>query len=393
VRKIFGVALGILAAIGGFVDIGDIVFNTTTGAAFGYQMVWIVALGAIGIIFMSEMCGRIAAVTRRPVFDAVRDRFGAGAGLAALGASTGVNLLTCVAEIGGLALVLQLLFGSPYRALLLVAGAMVLVSIWVLPFQWIERVYGFGGLLLITFTVAALDIGVDWGRLAHGFVPHVEHTHSYLIWAYFAVGLFSATLMPYEIYFYSSGALEDEWKAPDDLRMNAITSIIGYGLGAFLSVSLIAVSAELFMPAGIEPEFLGTVAVAALSPLGQVGLLCGLGGILFAVGGAAIDTALSGAYTIAQFCGWPWGTFTRPRRAARFTFVWVIFVLAAVLVDLSGVDPIQVTEYSVIFGVVAMPLSYLPVVLVAHDRDLMGQYASGGPFARRSHGSTSCSSS
>jgi hypothetical protein len=47
-------------------------------------------------------------------------------------------------------------------------------------------------------------------------VPHVEHTHSWLIWGYFAVGLFSATLMPYEIYFYSSGAIEEGWQAPED---------------------------------------------------------------------------------------------------------------------------------------------------------------------------------
>ena len=31
-KNIFGVALGILAAIGGFVDIGDIVFNVAAGA-------------------------------------------------------------------------------------------------------------------------------------------------------------------------------------------------------------------------------------------------------------------------------------------------------------------------------------------------------------------------
>ena len=32
-KKIFEIALGILAAIGGFVDIGDIVFNVAAGAS------------------------------------------------------------------------------------------------------------------------------------------------------------------------------------------------------------------------------------------------------------------------------------------------------------------------------------------------------------------------
>ncbi len=54
-KNIFGVALGILAAIGGFVDIGDIVFNVAAGATFGYQLLWAVVLGVGGIITYAEM--------------------------------------------------------------------------------------------------------------------------------------------------------------------------------------------------------------------------------------------------------------------------------------------------------------------------------------------------
>ena len=43
--------------------------------------------------------------------------------------------------------------------------------------------------------------------------------------------------------------------------------------------------------------------------------------MLFAVGGAAIDTCLSGAYNVAQFFGWEWGKHAA-RRAPRFTLSW-----------------------------------------------------------------------
>ena len=66
-NKIFGVALGILAAIGGFVDIGDLVFNTAAGATFGYQLLWVTPIGVVGIIVYSEMCGRVAAVSTNAV--------------------------------------------------------------------------------------------------------------------------------------------------------------------------------------------------------------------------------------------------------------------------------------------------------------------------------------
>src|SRR5207244_7116168 len=115
VNKIFGIALGILAAIGGFVDIGDLVFNVSAGAMFGYQLLWVLPIGVVGIIVFSEMCGRVAAVSKKAVFDAVRERVGFSAGLGALIASEVVNLMTLAAELGGVAIWLQLRCGLPCR--------------------------------------------------------------------------------------------------------------------------------------------------------------------------------------------------------------------------------------------------------------------------------------
>jgi len=120
-KNVLAVALGIMSAIGGFVDIGDLVFNTQAGAIFGFQLLWVVVIGVVGIIVYSEMCGRVSAVAERPVFDLVRERTGFGAGLATLIASEIVNLMTCAAEIGGAAICFQLLSGLPYRVLIPVA--------------------------------------------------------------------------------------------------------------------------------------------------------------------------------------------------------------------------------------------------------------------------------
>jgi Mn2+/Fe2+ NRAMP family transporter len=114
-----------------------------------------------------------------------------------------------------------------------------------------------------------------------------------------------------------------------------------------------------------------------MSPLGQIGLLCGLLGMFFAVGGAAIDTVLAGAYNLAQFFGWQWGKRQRHGGAPRFALSWiVIFVLAAGIV-MTGYDPVKITEYSVIFSVVALPLTFLPILLVANDPAYMGRFRNG----------------
>jgi Mn2+/Fe2+ NRAMP family transporter len=375
VKKIFEIALGILAAIGGFVDIGDIVFNVAAGAMFQYQLLWAVVIGVGAIITYSEMCGRVAVVSQRAVFDAVRERLGFGIGLVALLAAELVTLMTLAAEIGGIALALQLLAGLPFRALLLLGVVALALVIWVLPFGWIERVFGYVGLALLVFAVGAIKLHPAWGDVASGFIPHAD-TSNLAVYGYFVVGLIGAATVPYEVYFYSSGAIEERW-TPKDLGVNKANAIIGYALGGLLSFALMITAGALFFPRGITPESLGSVALGAEVPLGEVGLLLALVGILFAVGGAAIDTVFSGAYNLAQYFGWEWGKYRKHAEAPRFTLAWIVMLVLGFSIVVTGVDPILVTEYSVIFSVVALPLTYLPILLVANDRAYMGQYANG----------------
>ncbi len=373
--KVFQVALGILAAIGGFVDIGDLVFNVSAGATFGYQLLWVVVIGVIGIIVYSEMCGRVAAISGKAVFDAVRERLGFKAGLMALVAAQVVNLMTLTAEIGGVAICLQLLSGLPYRWLIVIAGLVLLVVVWVTAFEWIERIFGYGGLCLLVFAVAAVKLHPVWGAVGHGFVPHLQ-TQSPILYAYFAIGLLGAAMTPYEVYFYSSGGVEEQW-GPKDLGLNRVNAMIGYALGGFLSFALMIVGGSLFLDKGIEPEFLGSITMGAEVPLGQIGLLLALVGILFAVSGAAIDTLFSGAYNLAQFLGWEWGRYRHPRGAPRFTATWLVLLVLALGLVMTGVDPVQLTEYAVIFSAVALPLTYIPILLVANDRSYMREYTNG----------------
>src|SRR6059058_1627729 len=275
--KIFQVALGILAAIGGFVDIGDLVFNVSAGATFGYQLLWVVVIGVVGIIVYSEMCGRVAAVSGKAVFDAVRERLGFRTSLAALVSAQVVNLMTLTAEIGGVAICLQLLSGLPYRWLIVIAGLVLAVVVWVTSFDWIERIFGYGGLCRLVFAVAAVKLHPTWSAVGHGFVPHMD-TKSPLLYAYFAIGLLGAAMTPYEVYFYSSGVIEEGW-TPKDLVLNRANSMIGYALGGFLSFALMITAGVLFFPVGIEPQLLGTVVLGAQVPLGTIGLVLALVGI------------------------------------------------------------------------------------------------------------------
>jgi Mn2+/Fe2+ NRAMP family transporter len=373
VKKVFQVALGIIAAIGGFVDIGELVFNTQAGAVYRYQLLWAVPVGVIGIVVFAEMTGRVATVSGRPVFDVVRMRMGLNVGLVTLVASLLINLITLAAEVGGAAIVLQLLFDVNVSTLILVAVIGLVLIVYFVPFGGIERIFGYLGCALLVYVAAAVHLKPDWHQVSQGLIPS---WHSSALYAYFVVGVIGAALVPYEVYFYSSGAIEDRWTVRD-LSLNRANSVLGFTLGGILSVALIVVAGEVFFAPKVQPGYLGTTALGAQHAYGEAGLLLALLGMLFAVGGAAVECAFSGAYTLAQFAGWEWGKYRRPREAPRFTLAWLTFFALAFVVVETGVDPVLLTEYAVILSVVALPLTYLPVLLVARDRTFMGERANG----------------
>jgi Mn2+/Fe2+ NRAMP family transporter len=375
VSNILELALGIMTALGGFVDIGELVFAVAAGAKFGVALLWVVVVGTVGIALFGEMSGRIAAVLKKPAFEVVRDHFGYGRSLGVLVASNFVNVLTCAAEIGGLAIILQLVFAANYRLMLLAAAGLLGVTVFVLPFRWIERVFGLFGLTLLVYAVAAVKLDPDWGEAAAGLVPRLPgpDTPGLAVWAYYVVGLLSSILMPYEVYFYSSGGIEDEWTAKD-LSINKITAGVGFTLGGLLTMALIMVGAAVFLPRGIDPQRLSSVVMGASAPLGHAGFLFALAGIFFAVGGAAVETALSAGYNVAQFFGIPWGKRHKPMEVPLFTLFWMVAIVLGTGIAMSGANPVDVVEYSVIFAVVVLPFTYYPILRLAGNKAVMGRH-------------------
>ena len=222
-KNIFGIALGILAAIGGFVDIGDIVFNVAAGATFGYQLLWAVVLGVGGIITYAEMCGRVAAVSETAVFDAVRERLGFSVGLGRARRRRARQ----PADARGGDRRRRDRAPAPLRALLpalLVLAVLVLaVVLWLMPFEWIERVFGYCGLCTARLRRRRVQAQSGLGRGRARLRP-IDRNGNGWVYAYFVVGLAGAAMIPYEVYFYSSGAIEERWTAQGSRRSTARTS-------------------------------------------------------------------------------------------------------------------------------------------------------------------------
>lgn len=96
--------------------------------------------------------------------------------------------------------------------------------------------------------------------------PSVPEQESILTHWYYAVALFGAAMTPYEVFFFSSGAVEDRWTVKD-LGTARLNVLIGFPLGGLLSVALAGCAAFVLMPAEIGVSSLSEVVL----PVAQAG--------------------------------------------------------------------------------------------------------------------------
>ncbi|GAB3213030.1 Mn2+ and Fe2+ transporters of the NRAMP family [Marinactinospora thermotolerans DSM 45154] len=371
-NRLTSFTLGFLTAIGGFLDIGDIVANSLVGARFGMSLAWVIPVGVIGVCLFSEMAGRVTAVSGRPVFDLVRERLGARAGLANLLASSAITLLVFAAEIGGVALALELASSVHYLLWVPVVGFLVWAVIWRLPFERMERTYGLLGLAMVVFAVALWRLGPDWGALWHDALsPAPPSGEDWPTWWYYAIAVFGAAMSPYAVVFFSSGGVEERWSARD-LTLQRLNVFFGFPLGGLLALSLMAGAAVLLHPAGIQVDHLSQATLPVVVSLGKVGLVIAIVGFFACTFGAALEAGLATGYGVAQYFGWSWGKSVRPVQAARFHTLLLATVLAGTAIVLTTLDPVKVTEYAIVLSAAALPLTYLPIFIVANDRGYLG---------------------
>jgi len=182
-------------------------------------------------------------------------------------------------------------------------------------------------------------------------------------------------MTPYEVFFFSSGAVEEKWTAKT-LSSTAPTCTSGSRSAVCCrSGSWPALPSSSIPSAWVDT--LSQVALPTSLALGKVGLAFLIVGFVACTFGAALETALSCGYTMSQYFGWQWGKLVRPREAARFHLVVLVSVFVAIVIGVTAIDPIKVTEYSIVLSAAALPLTYFPILVVANDRSYMGEDVNG----------------
>src|ERR1043165_2456497 len=250
-KKLLQLGLGIVTSVGGFLEIGSISTAAQAGAGFGYQLIWVVVLGTACIAVLVEMSGRLAAVSKRTVSDALREHFGVRVFLAPLIVMCTVSLLVLSAEIGGVAAALELATGVRFPVWAVPVALVVWGLVWRAPFGVIEKGVSLRGLVTLAFAIGAVHVAPDYAGVARGFLPTLPKSDAAKYW-FVAVSVLGASISPYLYIFYSSGAIEDKWTA-EYLLTNRFIAALGMGFGGFLSIAVLILGAHVF-PRGTDVE-------------------------------------------------------------------------------------------------------------------------------------------
>jgi Mn2+/Fe2+ NRAMP family transporter len=374
-KGILKVALGVVTGIGGFLDAGTIVTCAQAGALFRFRLLWVVALGTLCIIFLSEMLGRLAAVSHHTLADAIRERFGIRYHAIPLVAELFLDVIVLAAEIGGVAIALQLLTGVGFPWW----SAPVAVGVWLLlwrgTFEAVEDGVALLGLVTLCFAVAAFKTHPALRDMLAGLVPSFPPHKPAQYW-FIAVSLLGSLLCPYVLNFYSAGAVEEDWTT-EDLGANRWAAGLGMSFGGSLGAAVLIAAAMVLYPRGIDASSYEELQLITSIPLGRAG------STLFAVAlgvtcfGAALQVALNLSYTMAQAFGWNWSENLEPADDARFAATYTLAIVLAAIVVAIGLDPLKVTLFAMAFNAVVVPFVVFPLLILMNDEDYLGAHTNG----------------
>ncbi|MHB0980103.1 MAG: Nramp family divalent metal transporter [Thermoleophilia bacterium] len=357
----------------GFIDPGNWATNISGGSTFAYQLLWVIGLSTLMLILFQNMSARIGIVTGHSLAYNVRRRF-ARPWVGLFGVTIVLACVaTDVAELLGGALGFQLLFGLP---LPVGAGIAALLKVGLVitgRYHHIERlIVVFLAVIAACYLAELVIVRPDWAAAARGaVVPHLDGA-SILI----AMGMLGAVVMPHNLYLHSNVILSREWPGDDAGRRRLMAfefgdTTLAMGLGWLVNGAMIVVAAAVFARHGIEVTSIEQ-ASATLEPLaGNVARFLFGVALLLAGLGSSITSSMAEANVLTGFLGRPEDPRSRFYRVALF-----VLSIPALAVILAQFDSFRVLILSQVVLSVQLPLTILPLLLVAGDARIMGSFAS-----------------
>ena len=240
----------------GYMDPGNWATDIAAGSRFGYALIWVLLMSNLMAILLQSLSARLGIVTGMDLAQACRAMFDRRVARA-LWLLAEVAIAACdLAEVLGSAIGLQLLFGIPLLAGVVITAFDTLILLF-LHSRGVRMMEAFIVALVSTIGAClAVEIVLsrpEWGAMAAGFAPSLPGPGS----LYLAIGILGATVMPHNLYLHS--ALVQSRRIThtpagirSGVRFNLIDSLVALN-GAFLvNSALLVMAAAIFFRAGLH---------------------------------------------------------------------------------------------------------------------------------------------
>jgi manganese transport protein len=379
-RRAFGfIGPGFLISVG-YMDPGNWATDLAAGSGFGYTLLFAIMVSNLLAILLQALAVKLGIATEMDLAQACRRYYSRRAAIA-LWVLAEIAIAACdLAEVIGAAIALNLLFGIPLIAGVLITSLDVLMIL-LLQHRGFRYLEAFVMVLIGTITALfAFEIFFSkpaWGAIAwNTFVPsHDIVTNGAML--YIAIGILGATVMPHNLYLHSSIVQTRDYpRTPkgkrDAIRLASLDSTIALMMAFFVNAAILVVAAAVFHRTGhTEIAEIGE-AYKMLTPLlGVTGASAMFAIALLASGqNSTVTGTLAGQIVMEGFLHFhlpPWQRRLVTRLAAIVPAVAVTAVWG-----MSGTAQLLLLSQVIL----SMQLSFavFPLVAFTSDRRKMGTF-------------------
>jgi Mn2+/Fe2+ NRAMP family transporter len=356
------------------------------GAQFGFGMLWTMLFSFPLMVCVQLICARIGRVTGEGIAGNLRRHFPAQVLFPIVVLLLIANIINIAADLGAMGAALQLLIGGPGLAYTVCFASLSLLLQVFVPYSRYVHVLKWLCLVLLAYVAAAFSLSIPWRDVAlHTLLPTLSAKSDYIT---AVVAIFGTTISPYLFFWQASQEVEDQEAAPGEeplitapaqaraqLSRISTDTYIGMGISNLVAFFIILTTAVTLHSHGIKNIATAAQAATALRPIaGDFAFgLFSLG--IIGTGLLAVPVlAGSAAYGVAEAMGWKFGMERKLAQATKFYAVIAAAMLAGLVMNFIGVDPIKALFWTaVINGVVAVPL-IIVIMLMASRRRVMGQF-------------------
>jgi Mn2+/Fe2+ NRAMP family transporter len=360
---------GLIASSAGN-DAGGIATYSQAGAQFGYDLIWVMVILTVSLGVVQEMGARLGAASGRGLLDLIRERFGIGRTLLAMGTLFLANSGIIVSEFLGIGAAAEL-FGISRWLVVPVAAILLWYLVIFGSYAWVEKAFLGMTLVFFAYPVAAILARPDWGEVARGaFVPIFHSDQGYL---FLLVGLLGTTITPFMQLFQQDSTVE-RGVARRHYGPERVDAYGGAIFSNLISITMIIATAATLHQAGQTQIESAADAARALEPFaGNAAKILFATGLMGASLLAAAVLPLATAYAVSEVFGMPKGVNLDFRRAPIFfgLFTGLIFVGAG-LALIPGLPVIQWLIAVQVLNGVLQPIMLLFILRLINDGQLMG---------------------